>query len=73
MHVVSGSDDNSIRIWDASNGEEKQKLEGHTDWVSSVAFSPDGLHVVSGSGDNSIRIWDASNGEEKQKIGRAHV
>jgi WD40 repeat protein len=38
-------------------------LQGHTDWVYSVAFSPDGKHVVSGSRDNSIRIWDAETQE----------
>ncbi|KAL0955353.1 hypothetical protein HGRIS_001602 [Hohenbuehelia grisea] len=37
-------------------------LEGHTDRVTSVAFSPDGRHIVSGSWDETIRVWDASTG-----------
>ena len=32
-------------------------LAGHTNWVSSVAFSPDGQHIVSGSGDNLVKVW----------------
>ncbi|KAE9392928.1 hypothetical protein BT96DRAFT_760185, partial [Gymnopus androsaceus JB14] len=41
--TVSGSDDNSIRIWNAETGrQEGDPLEGHTDYVRSVAFSPDG-------------------------------
>jgi WD40 repeat protein len=36
-------------------------LEGHTDHITSVAFSPDGNHIISGSKDRTIRIWDAQN------------
>ena len=34
-------------------------LEGHSGYVISVAFSPDGSRIVSGSRDNNIRLWDA--------------
>ena len=34
-------------------------MEGHTDLVRSVAFSPDGQHIVSGSDDQTLRLWDA--------------
>ena len=37
-------------------------LQGHTDSVLSVAFSPDGRHIVSGSRDQTIRVWDAQTG-----------
>jgi len=40
--VVSGSDDRTLRLWDAATGAALQTLEGHTGYVSSVAFSPDG-------------------------------
>ena len=38
--VVSGSDDETVRVWDAATGKEVQKLEGHSDYVNSVSFSP---------------------------------
>ena len=37
-------------------------LEGHTNWVLSIAYSPDGCHIISRSGDHTIRIWDAKAG-----------
>ncbi|KAG4432782.1 hypothetical protein IFR05_011734 [Cadophora sp. M221] len=40
-----------------------QTLEGHTDYVSSVAFSPDGKQIVSGSRDQTVRRWDAATGQ----------
>ena len=39
-------------------------MEGHTNVVSSVGFSPDGKFIVSGSEDNTVRVWDANNGVE---------
>lgn len=38
-------------------------LEGHTDSVISVNFSPDGSFIVSGSHDMTVRIWDTESGE----------
>ena len=62
--IASGGEDETIRLWDASTGEELHTLKGHTGAVWSVSFSPDGTRIVSGSGDKTIRLWDASTGEE---------
>ncbi|KIJ49015.1 hypothetical protein M422DRAFT_161841, partial [Sphaerobolus stellatus SS14] len=51
--VVSGSYDETIRIWNTHTGELfSGPFEGHTDWVRSVAFSPDKQSIVSGSHNN---------------------
>ena len=58
-HIVSGSYDATIRIWDVLTQRQiGNPLTGHTNYVSSVVYSPDGRHIVSGSSDNTIRIWD---------------
>lgn len=61
LRVVSGSKDNTVRIWDAMNFKVLGLLVGHTEEVVGVSYSPDGLRVVSGSEDGTIRIWDAVN------------
>ncbi|KDQ13025.1 hypothetical protein BOTBODRAFT_133925, partial [Botryobasidium botryosum FD-172 SS1] len=59
--IVSGSHDESIRVWDATTGTEVlPPLQGHNGGVWSVAYSPDGSKILS-AGD-SIRVWDATTG-----------
>ncbi|TEY28940.1 hypothetical protein BOTCAL_0983g00030 [Botryotinia calthae] len=45
-----------------------QTLEGHSDPVKSVAFSPDSTKVASGSDDKTIQLWNAATGENLQKL-----
>lgn len=53
-------------------GPELQKLEGHTEGVSSVAFSPDGSLLASASSDNTIKLWNPATGQEMQTL-RGHT
>src|SRR5262249_48766716 len=46
--IVSGSEDRTLKVWDAQTGQETRTLEGHTGIVYSVAFSPDGKRIASG-------------------------
>ncbi|KAG8941668.1 hypothetical protein FRC03_004227 [Tulasnella sp. 419] len=60
--IVSGSDDESIGIWDATTGSLIKKLEHQLNRVLSVAFSPDGTQIVSGSLPQTVCIWDVFTG-----------
>jgi WD40 repeat protein/serine/threonine protein kinase len=50
----------AIRLWDASTRILQATLEGHTDIVKSLAFSPDGTMLVSGSADQPAILWDVA-------------
>ncbi|KAL6824273.1 WD40-repeat-containing domain protein [Trichoderma sp. SZMC 28015] len=65
-HVASGSDD-MINIWDVATGACIQTLQGHTDYIKSIAtISPD--QIVSGSHDGTIKIWDLAIGASEKSF-----
>jgi serine/threonine protein kinase len=67
-HVVSGSRDKTLRMWDLATGKQVRRLRGHKDAVTSVAVTPDGKYVVSGSWDNTVRLWDLATGQEVRRF-----
>ena len=66
--VVSGSIDQTVRLWRARTGEALQVLRGHADWVRSVALARDGQTIVSASDDSTVCVWQASTGDLLQTL-----
>jgi WD40 repeat protein len=61
--LVSGSQDQTIRVWNLATGELVHTLKGHRDSVNTVALSPDEQIIASGSADKTIKLWHLQSGE----------
>ncbi|KAG0006776.1 hypothetical protein BGZ65_003913 [Modicella reniformis] len=61
--ITSGSDDNTVRLWDANTGDCQQVFIGHSNCVNNVAYSPRGGQVASASDDKTVRLWDVKTGD----------
>jgi len=61
--LVSGSRDNTIKLWDMQTGGVVRTFQGHTFWVESVSISADCTTIASGSHDGTIQLWNIQTGE----------
>jgi nucleoside phosphorylase len=57
-HVVSASDDKTLKVWELASGRALATLQGHASRVTACAVTSDGRHVVSASDDKTLKIWD---------------
>jgi hypothetical protein len=58
----------SVVLWDVASRAEVRKLEGHTNSIYALAFSPDGKTLASGSMDQTVKLWDTATGELRETI-----
>jgi WD40 repeat protein/signal recognition particle receptor subunit beta len=65
--IISGSDDGTLRVWDAKTYKHILSLKGHTASVTKVA-ALEGQRVLSASRDGRLRLWDIASGNCLQAI-----
>lgn len=66
--IVSGSDDNTLKVWSAVTGKCLRTLIGHTGGVWSSQMSEEGNIIISGSTDRTLKVWDAETGGCKHTL-----
>jgi ribosome assembly protein 4 len=71
--MVTGSGDNTARIWDCDTGTPVRTMKGHTSWVLAVCWSPDEGRIATGSMDNTVRLWDPDTGNQVGNTMKGHT
>ncbi|MEU0929062.1 nSTAND1 domain-containing NTPase [Streptomyces malaysiensis] len=66
--LATGSNDKTVRLWNADTGKPRRTLTGHTATVYSVAFSPDGKTLATGDFDGTVRLWNAGTGKPRRTL-----
>jgi WD40 repeat protein/serine/threonine protein kinase len=66
--LATGSDDATLRFWDAATGRETDSLPGHNSPVLLVAFAHSGKFLLSSGGDSVLRLWDAVTHQEQAAL-----
>ena len=66
--MLSGSWDNTLRLWDLDASAELRRFDGHNGAITAIEILPDGRSVLSGSWDNTLRLWDLDTGVELRRF-----
>jgi WD40 repeat protein/serine/threonine protein kinase len=67
--AAAGHEENAY-LFELTHGD-RVAMEGHTDPVNCVAFSPDGAEAATGSADGSVRLWSAPAGQSRRVLSAA--
>jgi len=71
--LVSGSDDQTLFLWEPSQGKKPiTRMTGHQQPINLTSYSPDGRLIASGAFDKSVKLWDGKTGKFIGSL-RGHV
>lgn len=59
--LVSGSADETVRVWDVASGRTLETFRWHRRWVTCLAVAPDGMTAAAGSADGTVVVFDLAD------------
>jgi eukaryotic-like serine/threonine-protein kinase len=62
--IASGGDDETVQVWDASNGKLISSYHGHSNWIHALSWSHDDKHIISVSGNHDVHVSNAATGQK---------
>ena len=68
QRLITGGDDQTIKVWNSRTGQLLLSLSGHTSSIRSLVVTSDGSTLVSGSDDQTIRLWNLGSGQSLQTL-----
>ncbi len=61
-YALSGSRDQTLRLWDLSSGKQKWVVSGHSGEIRACMVTPDGCFALSASTDQTLKLWELQSG-----------
>lgn len=71
-HLITGSGDTTVRVWDLNTFTPKHTLKGHKNWVLCVEWSPNSRYFATGDMVGGLRVWDAETMQCVYSVPKAH-
>jgi WD40 repeat protein len=65
-HLVSGSLDKTVRVWDAATGKELRRIA--TPWPGEFALSPNGQMLATSNSDRTVHLWNLADGRDSKPL-----
>src|SRR5437773_2619242 len=66
--VLAGGGDQTVALWDWQTTEKLRTLHGHSDYVSTIDFDPQGKIMATGSVDMTVKLWDVASGSRLRTL-----
>ena len=66
--ALTGSDDETARLWEVATGREIRSFAGQTNPVLAVVYSADGHTILTSGNENTARLWDVATGRQIQSF-----
>lgn len=66
--LASGGADKTVKLWNLDTLDRIRTYRGHQDFITALAFRPDGKAIASASLDGSIRLWSTSSGRSQRRL-----